>query len=154
MTWVNDDGSKHTVTADNASFDSGTLNAGATFVHTFTAAGTYAYGCDFHGNMRGTVIVLARGNDARRRPHRPPPPRRPPATTTRRRSPRTPAAPAGRPGAPGAAAPTNVSVTIANNLFSPATITITAGSTVTWVEQRHGDPHRRPPTISRSPADW
>ncbi|MEO8265588.1 MAG: cupredoxin domain-containing protein [Ilumatobacteraceae bacterium] len=128
VTWTNDDGSKHTVTADNAAFDSGTLNAGATFAHTFTAAGTYAYGCDFHGNMRGTIIVLAAGTTT--------PPPAPPTTVAP--APPTITPPAGPPAAPAppaapGAAVTNVSVTIANNLFSPAAVTIDAGSTVTWV---------------------
>ena len=131
VTWTNDDGSKHTVTADNASFDSGSLNAGATFAHTFTAAGTYAYGCDFHGNMRGTIIVLAAGTTT------PPPappttvPPAPPTTTPPAGPPAAPAAPA-PPAAPGAAV-TNESVTIANNLFSPTPLTVNVGSTVTWV---------------------
>ena len=131
VTWTNDDGSKHTVTADNASFDSGSLNAGATFAHTFTAAGTYAYGCDFHGNMRGTIIVLAAGSTT------PPPappttvPPAPPTITPPAAPPAAPAAPA-PPAAPGAAV-TNLSVTIANNLFSPSPVTVNAGSTVTWI---------------------
>ena len=128
VTWTNDDGAKHTVTADNATFDSGTLNAGATFVHTFTAAGTYAYGCDFHGNMRGTIIVLAAGTTT---PPPAPPTTVPPAPPTTTPPAGPPAAPA-PPAAPGAAV-TNVSVTIANNLFSPSAVTVNAGSTVTWV---------------------
>ena len=128
VTWVNDDGSKHTVTADNASFDSGSLNAGASFVHTFTVAGTYAYGCDFHGNMRGTVIVAGASGGSTPPPAAPPatqPPATPPPAIT------PPAAtPPAAPGTP--AAPSNVSVNIANNQFSPATITVSAGSTVTW----------------------
>ena len=128
VTWTNDDGSKHTVTADNASFDSGSLNAGATFAHTFTAAGTYAYGCDFHGNMRGTIIVLAAGTTT---PPPAPPTTVPPAPPTATPPAGPPAAPA-PPAAPGAAV-TNLSVTIANNLFSPSPVTLTAGGTVTWV---------------------
>jgi plastocyanin len=121
VTWVNDDGSKHTVTADNASFDSGTLNAGASFVHTFTAAGTYAYGCDFHGNMRGTITVTAASGTT------PPPTTQPPANQPPATQP-----PVTQPPAPGAPAITNASVTIANNTFSPASVTVNVGSTVTW----------------------
>ncbi len=122
VTWLNDDGSKHTVTADNGTFNSGTFNAGAAFAHTFTTAGTYTYGCDFHGNMRGTVIVTAA-------PGTTPPGAGPPATP----APITPA-PSAVPPAP--ATPvngaTNESVGIANNLFTPSSITVNAGSTVTW----------------------
>ncbi len=129
VTWVNDDGSKHTVTADNASFDSGSLNAGASFVHTFTIAGTYAYGCDFHGNMRGTVIVTGANGAPTPPPATVPPATVPPATLPPAANPPA-ATPPAAPGAP--AAPSNVSVNIANNQFSPSTITISAGSTVTW----------------------
>ncbi len=121
VTWSNDDGSKHTVTADNASFDSGTLNAGATFVHTFAQAGTYTYGCDFHGGMRGTVIVIAAVGSPASVPT-------PPAAPTP--APVAPAAPSVTP-APGSAA-TNESVSIAGSLFSPSSITVNVGSSVTW----------------------
>ena len=62
ITWSNDGHSAHTVTADDASFDSGVLNAGDTFTITFDAPGTYAYYCDFHGGpggqgMSGTIVV-------------------------------------------------------------------------------------------------
>jgi plastocyanin len=125
VTWLNNDGTKHTVTADDASFDSGTLIAGATFVHTFATAGTYAYGCNFHGNMRGTVIVVGASGT-------PPPAAAPPAAP----APAPPAPVAAPPVTPVAVPPvagaTNESVSIANNLFSPSTITVNAGSTVTW----------------------
>jgi plastocyanin len=59
--WVDDTG-RHTATADDGSFDSGTLTAGGHFQHKFTKAGTYPYYCMFHGSkgghdMAGTVIV-------------------------------------------------------------------------------------------------
>ncbi len=124
VTWLNDDGSKHTVTADNATFDSGTFGAGATFTHTFTTAGTYAYGCDFHGNMRGTVIVTAAVGTS---PPAAGPPSAPVTPTPAAVPPNAPTAPA----TPGSSA-TNESVNIANDLFSPAALTVNAGSTVTW----------------------
>jgi plastocyanin len=43
-----------------AAFDSGTLNKGATFSHTFTAEGTYNYQCRFHP-MSGIVRVTTTG---------------------------------------------------------------------------------------------
>ena len=54
----------HTVTADDGSFDSGTLTNGQSFSRTFTAPGTYAFYCTFHGGrggqgMAGTVTVTA-----------------------------------------------------------------------------------------------
>lgn len=55
----NDDAVDHTVTEDGGapSFDSGTMNAGDTFSHDFTAAGDYTYHCAIHVNMIGTVHV-------------------------------------------------------------------------------------------------
>lgn len=52
----------HTVTASNGSFDSGTLETGASFSQTFSQPGTYSYYCRFHGTaggagMAGVVVV-------------------------------------------------------------------------------------------------
>lgn len=60
--FVNKDALAHTVTADDGSFDSGTLNQGQDFTFTFTKAGTFAYYCAFHGGkggvgMSGTIMV-------------------------------------------------------------------------------------------------
>lgn len=38
-------------------FDSGIKDTGGTYTHTLTAAGTYAYQCDVHPSMRGTIVV-------------------------------------------------------------------------------------------------
>jgi plastocyanin len=57
VTWTNDDSTEHTVTADDGSFDSGRLAPGATFSHTFAAAGTVAYHCTIHPNMTAKVVV-------------------------------------------------------------------------------------------------
>src|SRR4029077_13416295 len=62
VVWVNNGSMAHTVTADNASFDSGTLQPGQSYPATFSAAGTYAYHCKFHGGpggqgMAGTITV-------------------------------------------------------------------------------------------------
>jgi uncharacterized repeat protein (TIGR01451 family) len=55
--WTNAGSYAHTVTADDGSFDSGQVNAGATFSMTFNTAGTYAYHCSPHPWMKGTVVV-------------------------------------------------------------------------------------------------
>jgi|SRR5690348_4311621 len=55
--WTNNDGVTHTVTADDGSFDSGSLTNGASFSHTFSTAGTYTYHCSIHTTMTGTVTV-------------------------------------------------------------------------------------------------
>jgi plastocyanin len=57
ITWTNTDGFGHTVTADDASFDSGTIAGGATFSHKFATAGTFAYHCAIHKSMTGSVTV-------------------------------------------------------------------------------------------------
>jgi plastocyanin len=60
VTWINQDGTTHTVTATDDSFDSGNLVAGATWSHTFATPGTYTYYCTYHQAwMKGTVIVKA-----------------------------------------------------------------------------------------------
>ncbi len=56
--WTNNDVMPHTVTARDASFDSGNMNPGATFVYTFTRPGVYQYTCTYHGWMHGTVNVV------------------------------------------------------------------------------------------------
>jgi uncharacterized repeat protein (TIGR01451 family) len=57
VTWTNSGSLAHSVTADDNSFDSGLVNAGSTFSHTFSAAGTFAYHCTPHPWMKATVIV-------------------------------------------------------------------------------------------------
>ncbi|OFW60316.1 MAG: hypothetical protein A2133_10000 [Actinobacteria bacterium RBG_16_64_13] len=57
VTWRNDDGFTHTVTADGGSFSSGILAPGATFSHTFNSAGTFPYHCGLHAFMSGTITV-------------------------------------------------------------------------------------------------
>lgn len=57
VTWTNNDGVAHTVTADDASFDSGNIAPGAKFTHKFTTAGTVAYHCEIHPMMKASVKV-------------------------------------------------------------------------------------------------
>ncbi len=59
VTWVNNDSAPHTVTANDASFDSGNVAPGQSFTFTFTTPGTYQYHCVYHPWMIGTVIVKA-----------------------------------------------------------------------------------------------
>jgi plastocyanin len=51
------DSPDHTVTADDDSFDSGTLSNGDTFEQTFDEAGEFAYHCEIHSSMTGTITV-------------------------------------------------------------------------------------------------
>jgi plastocyanin len=57
VTWTNNDAVPHTATAKDGSFDSGNLPPGATFSHTFTAAGSIDYDCQYHAGMKGTIVV-------------------------------------------------------------------------------------------------
>lgn len=57
--WTNNDSSPHTVTADDASFSSGNMAPGQTFIFTFLKAGVYHYHCTYHPWMTGTVTVVA-----------------------------------------------------------------------------------------------
>ncbi len=54
---TNTDASPHTWSADGGSFDSGALSEGDTFEFTFTEAGEFAYHCNFHPSMTGTIVV-------------------------------------------------------------------------------------------------
>lgn len=60
VTWRNASGDEHT--ASGASFDSGVIPPGGSGVATFAAAGTFAYQCNFHPEMRGTVVVAGEAN--------------------------------------------------------------------------------------------
>lgn len=57
VTWDNEDPTAHTITSADGSFDSGTLESGASFAHGFTTAGDFAYRCEIHPEMKGKVTV-------------------------------------------------------------------------------------------------
>ena len=57
VTWTNRDEEPHTVVANDGSFHSPGMGTGATFSHTFSAAGTFDYVCSIHPMMHGTVVV-------------------------------------------------------------------------------------------------
>src|SRR3954465_14759232 len=55
---MNADGVAHTVTADDGhSFDSGSIDSGSSSSITVTKPGRYAYHCEIHPNMHGTLAV-------------------------------------------------------------------------------------------------
>ena len=55
---TNDDSTAHTVTADDGnSFDSGTVDSGASTTISTPAAGTYSYHCTIHPFMKGKLVV-------------------------------------------------------------------------------------------------
>ncbi len=57
VVFTNEDGAPHTATANNGSFDTGNLRRGQNASLTFSAAGTYAYFCEIHPNMKGSITV-------------------------------------------------------------------------------------------------
>jgi plastocyanin len=59
VTFTNKDTAIHTVTADDGSFDSGNIQAGASWTYTFNTPGTFPYHCIYHSWMKGTVVVLS-----------------------------------------------------------------------------------------------
>jgi plastocyanin len=58
VTWVNEDSAPHTATADDGSFDTGTLEEGKLKSETFKEPGEYTYFCEIHPDMHGTVQVV------------------------------------------------------------------------------------------------
>jgi plastocyanin len=68
VVWSNADDIEHTVTAGTPDSASGVFTGsvklpGATFAHTFTRPGTYAYYCDRHHFMRGEIRVTPTGEN-------------------------------------------------------------------------------------------
>jgi plastocyanin len=59
--WQNEDSAPHTATAEDGSFDTGTLEEGKLKSETFKEPGTYPYICSIHPDMQGTVEVVAAG---------------------------------------------------------------------------------------------
>lgn len=60
VTWTNQDGVAHTITAGTPdaptqAFDSGEVAKGSSFTMTFEQPGEYAYFCNRHKSMRGVV---------------------------------------------------------------------------------------------------
>jgi plastocyanin len=55
--WTNTDPLAHSVTAVDKSFNSGLVQPGKTYRHTFTKAGTFNYFCMPHPFMKGVVVV-------------------------------------------------------------------------------------------------
>jgi plastocyanin len=59
--WKNRDAAPHTATAEDGSFDTGTIEEDKLKSETFKEPGTYAYICSIHPQMHGTVEVVAAG---------------------------------------------------------------------------------------------
>jgi len=57
VTWINRGMATHTVTANGGLFNSGSLRPNQSFSFTFVSQGTYAYHCQIHMSMTGTITV-------------------------------------------------------------------------------------------------
>jgi plastocyanin len=57
--WKNRDSAPHTATAEDGSFDTGTIEEDKIASESFKEPGTYAYICSIHPEMEGTVEVVA-----------------------------------------------------------------------------------------------
>ncbi len=55
--WTNNDPLVHTITADDGSWDSGPIEPGKTWTHTFTQPGEYAFHCTPHPFMKAVIVV-------------------------------------------------------------------------------------------------
>jgi plastocyanin len=58
VTWLNQDSVSHTATADDGSFDTGTIDEGKLKSETFKQPGTFTYHCEIHPQMHGTIEVV------------------------------------------------------------------------------------------------
>lgn len=61
VTWVDRDSAPHTATAEDGTFDTGTIEQGKIKSETFKEPGTYPYVCEIHPTMHGTVEVVEKG---------------------------------------------------------------------------------------------
>ena len=159
--WTNNGKHPHTVTSDNGLWDSGILKAGQTFSFTFQNPGNYSYNCALHGGMAGTIVVTAAAPATGPAPGQSPAP--PPAATPAGSSPSpSPAAPpvappaaspapTQPPAAPPAPAPQSggATVSLGDDFFSPASLTVSPGATVTWTNNG-----KHPHTVTSDTGLW
>lgn len=57
VTWVNKDADDHSATSDTGLFDVFLKGGGGVGSYVFATKGTYSYGCKFHSDMHGTIVV-------------------------------------------------------------------------------------------------
>ena len=124
VTFANQSGARKRVRSEDGpvEFDSGNLESGASWSVVLNAAGTYAYVDDrdrdnpaYHGTITVSTAAQPGGTPAA------PAPSAPPA------------------GSPAPSAPTTASVTILDRSFSPASVTVAPGGTVSWTNQSDRD---------------
>ena len=57
ISWLNDDNTTHTSSADTSQWSSGNIPPGGRYNFTFASAGRFTYHCQIHPNMVGTIVV-------------------------------------------------------------------------------------------------
>jgi plastocyanin len=57
VTWINNDTTAHTATANGGAFDTGSIAPGGNASKTFSTAGSFPYRCTIHPGMVGTITV-------------------------------------------------------------------------------------------------
>ncbi|HZI39565.1 MAG TPA: plastocyanin/azurin family copper-binding protein [Acidimicrobiia bacterium] len=125
VTFVNQSGERKRFRSEDgpAEFDSGNIEAGASWSVVLDAVGTYPYVDDRDRDdpaYHGTITVSAAGQPGGGSPN-------PPG------SPQSPA------GSPAPSAPAAASVAILDRSFSPGTVTVAPGGTVSWANQSDRD---------------
>lgn len=125
VTFANHSGERKRIRSEDgpAEFDSGNLEAGAGWSVVLHAAGTYPYVDDRDRDdpaYHGTITVSSATQPGGGSPNSPAP-TQPPA------------------GSPAPSAPATASVAILDRSFSPATVTVAPGGTVSWVNQSDRD---------------
>ena len=113
VTFRNADSDEHSATGDV--IDSGTLSPGASYTQTFSTAGTYAFLCIFHPEMRGSIEVVGSASTT-------------PKSTTAPSPMATPTPTA----APSTDANGPTAVQIFDLGFEPQTLAIVEGTKVRW----------------------
>ena len=113
--WVNEDGDRHRVrsTGGPAEFDSGNLEPGDSFTVTLSAAGRVTYVDDRdRSNTAYHGVVEVTADDG---------------------------GPAPAPSTPAAAPSSSATITMANRAFSPASVALAPGGTITWTNRDDRD---------------
>ncbi|MDH3470732.1 MAG: cupredoxin domain-containing protein, partial [Acidimicrobiia bacterium] len=116
VSWANTGAAPHTVTDRAGSFDSGFLSTGESYTRTFSAPGSFSYFCTLHPEMTASVTVLDTGGGGAAVPQ--------------------PVTESGTTATPGTAtASARGDVAVIDNAFSPRSISVAAGTTITWANQ-------------------
>jgi len=126
VTFKNQDDREHTATSDgDGPIDSGTLGTGGTYRVKLPAAGSYAFLCLIHPEMRGTIKVLDAAGGTGSTPSSTPAPTP------------TPAPPSPAPSVEPTASPVSgpVAIDIVDYAFDSASVQVPVGARVTWTNR-------------------